>query len=293
MGEFFFFHASQGKDLNNASGGPIKLYGAGHVTPRFEQRFQISAIQNIVGSGESDFNFNGTGAGDLNHPTHGVMIFLVKVQRNGPAPAATLQFLFTLRLNGGIVNTQSLLQFFPAQNSSTDFIAMAAVGWHWINGEITVLSNGYSNRCEARVGGNIKDTVERFFSTTNVTSISSHQKGSSAIGMMWIDPTDELIHYIDDLQIEHKIPKIGGSVPAIGSQDGFIYIDSLAPRYGYTVNEKRFLTRTAVREIISKQVSNKTPGFIHVTFQSGQRRFWTQMIAADKKNYILSDGRDT
>lgn len=292
MGDFFFFHASQGYDLNNAAGGPIKIWGAGHVTPRFEQRFQVSAIQNIVGSGETVIQFNDSGDG-LNHPTHGAHIFLVKVQRNGPAPAATLEFKFTLLLNGGQVNTNSLFQFFPAQGAGEDFIAMASVGWHWISGEITVLSNGYSHKCEAKVLGVTKDTVERFFSTSAVTSISSHQNGGSSIGFMWVDPTDELIHYIDDLQIEHKIPKIGGSTSAPGSQDGFIYVDDLAPRFGYTVNEKRFLTRTAVREIISRQVSGKTPGFMHLTFLSGNRRFWTQFIADDGKNYIICDGRDT
>jgi len=292
MGQFFFFHASQGHDLNNASGGPIKLWGAGNVTPRFEQRFQISVINNIVGSGQTDYKFNDAGDG-LNHPTHGVTIFLVKVQRNGPAPAATLEFKITLRLSGGQVNSLSLFQFFPAQNSSTIFISMASAGWHWVNGEVTVQSSSYSHRCEAKVLGVIVDTVERGFVTTSVTSISSHQTNAASVGHMWIDPTDELIHYIDDLQIEHKIPKTGGSLPAPGVEDGFIYIDSLAPRFGYTVNEKRFLTRTAIREIISKQHSGQASGYIHVTSQTNQRRYWIQMIANDGKNYILTDGRDT
>ena len=292
MGNPFFFHASQGKDLNGIALGTIKIYGAGNVTPRFEQRFTVASIFSSVASGESDFNFSRP-LPDLNHPTHGVEVFLVKIQRNGPASAATITFAFTLRLSGGQVNSLNLNIFFPAQGSSTNFVAFAAVGWHWLNGEITVQSSSYSNRCQVKIGSTVFDTVERFFGTSSVPSISSHQKTTAAIGHMWIDPTDELIHYIDDLKIEHKIPKTGGSLAAPGVEDGFIYIDSLAARFGYTVNEKRFLTRTAIREVISKQHSGQTPGFFHVTAQTGQRRYWLQLIANDGKNYILCDGRDT
>lgn len=293
MGQFFFWHASQGKDLNNASGGPIKIYGAGHVTPRFEQRFQVSTIFSIVGSGETDFNFSQP-LPDLNHPTHGVEIFLVKVQRNGPASAATLTFRFTLRLNGGQVNSNDQVISFPAQGSGTDFVAMAAVGWHWVSGEITQQSSGYSNKCELLVNGSpIGVTIERFFSTTSVPSISSFLRGINSPGAMWIQVDDESIHYVDDLQIEHTIPSSGGSLSVPGAVDGQIYIDSLLPRIGYTVNERRFLTRAAIREIAVRQVSGKTPGYIHVTNLSNDRRYWIQMIGADGKNYILSDGRDT
>jgi len=293
MGQFFIFHASQGKDLNGIALGTIKIYGAGNVTPRFEQRFTIASVFSSVASGESNFNFSQP-LPDLNHPTHGVEIFLVKIQRNGPAPAATATFRMRILLNGGIVKTLSLNQFFPAQNSSTNFVSFAAAGWHWISGEITVQSSGWSNKCDIiATGSGIVDSVERFFQTTSVPSISSFQLGSAAVGNFWIDPTDELIHYIDHIQIEHTIAKLSGSGSAPGAVDGQIWIDSLAPRINYTVNGRKFTGRTGIRELISRQQSNKTPGFIHVTSLGANRSYWIQMIGADGKNYIVSDGRDT
>ncbi len=307
----FTSHTS-GKTFNVTGGPDVPVFNLGLASPVFFDMTEDPAVTNISMSGETTFSF-----ADMIHPMHEIAGFFQGLRLDGPNSDTPGKFIFKIIDPSGVTKrTVSINVAIPSLSPSEFALAETVNMWGWIKnlgGSINEIdANGtWTNRVsfELPIGTELA-TTDKTFSMTNLPAggFDGFKVGTdgTSTGAMWVDETDDLIHWIDGEQIEHTIKKIGGSLAAVGSDAGQIYMDTPLPRLGYISNEKRFLTVEALLETDSLSAglpvlrqTGLEVGYLHVTGgdASKRRHGWIQITAENPtttfdSNHLLGDGSE-
>lgn len=267
---------------NNGSGTTVNIFN-NDFNPVFPSSFGTSANPPTIKSADQSTSFNLSGM----HGGHEIVV-AVTVLRDIPAGTNVgIKHKWYNKFNTPI--------FIYNQTGTAP-----TGGWSWYfiysfigyaNWEIDANSTGSSTstRCEQIMFNDISTTLNetKTFDVTNATS----QINSNQAGNIWIDDTDEKIHYTDFWGWEHSIPIKSSSTQT--SQDGHIWLDSSDyDSLYYTVNNKKILSREAeLEDQLTPTTGTAGYMWIHDTGATNPLHGnYLSFIGNDGKRYIISDG---
>ncbi len=216
------------------------------------------------------------------HPHHEIPAGLTFIQTIvGP-----VNFTVIHRWFRGVTLLFTSSKSFSVGAETVDAVVFSVIGY--VDGEIDVNATDY--KFEHEVTGDITHgPTSTIFSVTNLTAISTFTHIGEE-GTIWVDETDNKIHFLDGVKgVEHKL-RLGPTLPQT-SAPGQIYIDTSTAnkRLGYISSNLKIFTENFFEK--QRPTKTGTQGFWYIpTAASDNVGDSLSFIGNDGKQYIGSDG---